>query len=217
MRARQGSGRWLLPVAFGLFVVAFALVMGAVFYWGSTTTGADGRFGSVPIPGRATVHLPSGRVDVTFTEDLSNQTIHIPRFGILVADTRTGQQVHVRFSYGSLASVNGVSHVRVGSLDVPHAGDYRIDVTGDDAGLGQQLRFGTSRQHGWVLRAALPAAGACVIGGLLLIWAKVRRGRRERGDDQGGGIDETANDQMWIGPTGDDRTGDDQAWTGQTI
>lgn len=179
MSSRLAGGS-TLAAAIGCFVVAFLLVLGGVFFYGFTATAADGRYGRVPIPGQAVITLPAGRVDVSFTEDLVNRVIDVPRFTSSIVSVRTGAALHLTDVDRDATAVNGVSHVQIGVVTVRTAGPYRVSIGGNDVGLGQQLRFGTARQHGWQAVTAIVIAGVLVLTGLTLILLYTRARRRLR-------------------------------------
>jgi len=151
-RANGGSGQWARPWLVTTIILVVLVGVGALGYYEFTSTAspnAVGRYGAVGIPGKATLQLPAGTADISFSEDLSNQVIDVPAFGISVVSASTGQQLDVRFSNGSASSVNGVSYAPVGTVQIPRAGNYDVDVTGTDSSApNPQLRFGTSTAHG---------------------------------------------------------------------
>jgi hypothetical protein len=145
----------------------------------TTSTSSVGRYGAVGIPGKVVLRLPAGTADISFSEDLSNQVIDVPAFGISVVSASTGQQVDVRFRNGSGSSVNGVSYAPVGTVQIPRAGKYDVDVTGKDSSApNPQLQFGTSTTHVGVLHVALEVAGLVVLLSVVLPWLLRRRSSR---------------------------------------
>jgi hypothetical protein len=176
------SQKVLAAILLGLIIAIFVGV-GGVAYWGFTSTGAAAAYGSVGIPGQAALQLPVGTVDITYTEDLTNQVIDVPAFGISIVAAATGQQALVSFRNGSASSVNGVSYAPVGTVQIPDAGKYRVDVTGaSPSAPNPQLGFGISTQHTDVLIAALVTAGVLLfISGMLSIlrWRTGRDGTPE--------------------------------------
>jgi hypothetical protein len=131
--------------ALGLIFIVLAIgtVVGGLIYWGLTLNFDEDRYGSMVLPGQTVVHLPAGQVDLTFTMDLSNQTVAIPvlRMTIEPLDGGTGPTVDGRM--GAALSVNGVTHIRVGRAVITRAGEYRVSADGGvSASPNPQLRIG---------------------------------------------------------------------------
>jgi hypothetical protein len=182
-RDNGGSGKWPgSPWVVATIILAVLIAVGGLAYYeftSTTSTNAVGRYGAVGIPGKAVLRLPAGTADISFSEVLSNQVIDVPAFGISVVSASTGQQVDVKFRNGSASSVNGVSYAPIGSVQIPRAGKYDVDVTGTDPSApNPQLQFGTSTTHAVVLHAALGVAGLVVLLSVVLPWLRRRKSRR---------------------------------------
>jgi hypothetical protein len=163
-RANGGSGQWARPWLVTTIILVVLVGVGALGYYEFTSTAspnAVGRYGAVGIPGKATLQLPA-----------------VPAFGISVVSASTGQQLDVRFSNGSASSVNGVSYAPVGTVQIPRAGKYDVDITGTDTSApNPQLQFGTSTAHG-LPHVAFGVAGVVVLLCLVLPWWLHRRASR---------------------------------------
>jgi hypothetical protein len=183
-RANGGSGKWAgSPWIVATIILGVLIAVGGLGYYeftSTTSTSAVGRYGAVDIPSKAVLRLPAGTADISFSEDLSNQVIDVPAFGISVVSASTGQQVDVRFRNGSASSVNGVSYAPIGTVQIPRAGKYDVDVTGTDSSApNPQLQFGTSTTHTGVLHAALGVTGLVVLLAVVLpLFLRRRASRR---------------------------------------
>jgi hypothetical protein len=153
-------------------------VVGSGIYLLTAVGGGDGDYGSMRIPSARVVHLPAGRVDMTFTMDLTNQTVDIPVLRIGLEPEGGGRQLVVTHEIGSAVGINGVTHDVVAWTDVPAEGDYRVAVDGaDPSEPNPQLLFGPPDTSA---RIGFPVLGA---GALLLVIGivlGVRKGRRSR-------------------------------------
>jgi hypothetical protein len=138
----------------------------------------DGTYGSMRIPSTKVVHLPAGRVNLTFTMDLENQTVDIPVLRIGIAPAGGGQRLAVSHGIGTPTSINGVTHDRMAWLDVPTEGDYRVSVDGaDPSEPNPQLLFGPQSHDA---ETGLPILGAGVLILVIGIIGAVRAGRGPR-------------------------------------
>lgn len=127
-----------LAVLLGIGIAVSGLV-----YWGVTLNAGESRYGGFDLSGETLVNLPAGRVDLTFTTDLSNQTVAIPilRMAITPADGGTGPRVDGHM--GAALSDNGVTHVRVCTAIIDRPGRYTVSATGGiSASPNPQLHIG---------------------------------------------------------------------------
>lgn len=167
------------------FLLAIIVFVGGGIYW-LTQVGSpnDAAYGSMPLPSTQVVHLPAGRVNVTWTEDLDNQTVDIPNLRMTVEPTRGGQPLTVTTYVGDPIGINGVTHVQVAWLDVPRDGDYRI--TDDDYiswAPNPQLLFGPPSNTGNVGLILLGATGTLLITGIIASIAAASASRRTASTD----------------------------------
>jgi hypothetical protein len=139
-------------------------------------------YGEVPIPGRGTVHLPAGEVNVSFHTQIIGSTngggLPIPNLRWR-ADPPSGvAEPQVTEDIGSTTTVNNDARVRVWVARIAEEGDYRISTDGNvSAFLSPRLAFG----HGspvpdlpWWLAAVFAVAVLDLI--IARVWAaKVRR------------------------------------------
>jgi hypothetical protein len=140
----------------------------------------DGDYGQLQLPGATVLHLPQGRVNLTFTEDQDNQTVDEPAtLHIAITPTGGGSALPVNLDPdGGSVGINGVTHSYWGYVMVPQAGDYRVNVPDDITPSipNPQLLFGPDTEpQFWIL-------GALAIAILLAIVAIVatRNIRRNR-------------------------------------
>jgi len=124
---------------------------------------SDGAYGQLQLPGTTVLHFPAGQVDVTFTEDLDNQTVDEPAvLHIAITPTGGGAALPVVLDPdGGSVGINGVTHSYWGYVMVPQAGDYRVSVPDDIAPSipNPQLLFGPdSAPQNWILLALAIAA-----------------------------------------------------------
>ena len=147
-------------------LVGVALVIASVVFYNATKFDDDGTYGRVSLPGQQTLSLPAGQVDITFTEDLVNQVVAIPEFGLTVYPAPDGPTVPVHFHDRGPQGVNGVTHAPVGTVSVPRPGRYVVRVSGTQVGLGQQIGFGRLHAHHWALTVGIPVGTVLVLLGL---------------------------------------------------
>jgi hypothetical protein len=170
---------WALTVTIVALFAAICIAVGGFAYWGFTSTGATGSYGSVSMPGRGILQLPAGTVDITFAEDLSDQVIDVPAFNISVVSVSTNQQAYVHFANGSATTVNGVSYAPVGTVSISAAGRYAVDITDTTPNVpNPRLAFGIGSQHTGVMIAAFVIAGMLLLlSGTLAILRRVSGGQ----------------------------------------
>ncbi|HEY4023796.1 MAG TPA: hypothetical protein VGM75_34290 [Pseudonocardiaceae bacterium] len=143
---------------------------------------SDGAYGQLPLPGSTLLHLPSGQVDIVFTEDLDNQTVDEPAvLHISVTPSGGGAALPVTVvPDGGSVGINGVTHTYWGYLKVPQAGDYRVNVPDDISPSipNPQLLFGPdSAPQEWILLALAIAAALVIVA--IVAHRVVRRNRRD--------------------------------------
>lgn len=169
---------FFLPLAIVVFI-------GGGIYWlvqvGSPN---DAAYGSMQLPSTKVVQLPAGRVNVTWTEDLDNQTVDIPNLHMTIEPAQGGQPLAVTTYIGDPTGINGVTHVQVAWLDVARAGDYR--VTDDDYiswAPNPQLLFGPPSNAGDIGLILLGTTGVLLIIGIIATIAAASARRRVASDD----------------------------------
>lgn len=128
-------------------------------------------YGEVPIPGSASLHLPAGKVNVSFhTEVISGPSgvgLPVPRLGMDINPPPGVSDPAVTESYGGTITINNDSHRRVWVVQVPVDGTYTIKTDGQVNGfISPSLAFGQENSHGWSIG---PFIGVFVVGTLALI------------------------------------------------
>lgn len=117
--------------------IGIALVALIIYIVAAGFSGATDQFGSVPVPGKSSIELPKGTIDIYYAEGAD------PDAGIdLVAPTdlkytvlhppNTYIDVTVRGGEGSKETDDGLATV-VGEIKTPVEGTYTIDAESDDA------------------------------------------------------------------------------------
>ncbi|MBV9723236.1 MAG: SHOCT domain-containing protein [Mycobacterium sp.] len=139
-------------------------------------------YGDVPIPGSASLHLPAGKLSVSFhTEVISGPRgggLPVPKLGIDIEPPPGVPDPTVTESYGSTTTINNDSHRRVWFVQVPADGMYKITTEGQINGfISPSLAFGRESSYGW---SVWPFVGLFAIGlpGLIgsMLWlARARR------------------------------------------
>jgi hypothetical protein len=113
----------------------------------ATVFDSSAKYGHVDIPGSAVLHLPGGRVDISYREFVpsAQNGLFVPRAGISVRPAgRPGAYLTLADASGSTVSVNGVAHRKVLTVEVPDAGDYSVRTSGAIGHDAPQFLFGTS-------------------------------------------------------------------------
>jgi hypothetical protein len=103
-------------------------------------------YGEVPIPGTQTVHLPAGKVAITFHAE----TVGVPETGLPIPDLKIDitppdgvADPKVAESPGGTTSFNNDAWRQVWIADIEQAGDYQITTDGQvTAFVRAQLAFG---------------------------------------------------------------------------
>ncbi|WP_429428611.1 hypothetical protein [Nocardia sp. GAS34] len=111
-------------------VLGIGTAVSGLVYWGVTLNPGESRYGSFDLPGETLVDLPAGRVDLSFTMDLSNQTVAIPILHLAITPVDGGPVPRVDGRMGAALSDNGVTHIRVGSAVIDRPGRYTVSATG---------------------------------------------------------------------------------------
>jgi hypothetical protein len=152
---------------------------------------SGGRYGDVPIPGAATVHLPAGEVDATLRtvgpadEPKPPLSIHIS------GPDGMAQPEVIESARTKYTSDKGDMLVRVWVVQVVAEGDYHVEVQGETYGPYQQsLTFERIMWNeplealvafcaalSWLLLIAMPA-GFGLVGLFLAMWARCIRRRQ---------------------------------------
>ncbi|MGV0848604.1 SHOCT domain-containing protein [Mycolicibacterium phlei] len=181
------SGRGASRAAVAVAVVT--LVVGAVGFIVAIVLNAFvldkyNAYGEVPIPGTGTVELPAGEVTVSFhTIDTSQSDggYPIPEISVSIDPPAGVETPAFTESIGGTTSVMHNTWVRLWTVDIEHAGRYRISTDGEIAGyIRPRLAFGHGSAYGWVvwLFGGLTAAG---VVWLVVAWLwSVRAGKAAR-------------------------------------
>jgi hypothetical protein len=204
-RVESGVGRALLAlVAFLLATLVVGTVIGIAnsnIFWGE-----DDQYGRVEVPGHAVLRLPSGSVQISAAAALpgrGNQTPEflVPDIGLSVVPVGGGAPAEVRRDAGHSRNADDDevdTQRRIGYLDVPRAGSYRVVTTGDFNGYGidGQLWFG--HEPGLITGIAiwLVAAGVVLLLAGIAIGISILRSRRSGEGGSGGAVWATLDDSV---------------------
>lgn len=176
---RKSSRRGRASIIFAVASITFAIfiaIAGVVYSAVMQNSGED-RYGRVGIPGQTVVRLPAGRIDLTFTMDLVNQTVAIPVLQMRIEPLAGGAAPTIDADIRSPNAVNGVTHVQVGTALVGQAGDYRVSVDGGvSASPNPQLHIGRRTNPVHVLLGALAVAATLLVLGIATVIRSVRGG-----------------------------------------
>jgi Short C-terminal domain len=139
-------------------------------------------YGDVPIPGSASLHLPAGKLSISFhTVVISGPRgngLPIPKLGVDIDPPPGVSDPTVTEDFGSTTTINNDSHRRVWFADVPADGVYKITTEGEVNGfISPSLAFGRESSYGW---SVWPFVGLFAVGlpGLIgsTLWlARARR------------------------------------------
>jgi hypothetical protein len=167
-----------LLLAWLICTVVVGVLGSSNIFWGEAN-----QYGHVDVPGRRTLHLPSGKVEASaalYVVGKGNETVDvaIPE-GLALTIT---PPVRLERSLGSSGNslTGGVnSQRRVWWLHVPRAGDYRIQTRGSLRGLGAnaQIWFGHEPP---IPGRLVPLAGLILLAIAAPIWFFVIAPRRAR-------------------------------------
>lgn len=160
--------------------LAVLVFIGGGIYWiVSVGSPNDAAYGSMRLPSAQVVHLPAGRVNLTWTEDLTNQTIDIPFLHTTIDPVRGGQPLNVTTDIGDPIGINGVTHVEVGWTNVPRDGDYRVTDNDDITWApNPRLLFGPPSDAGTVGLILLGSTGFLLLIGIVAAIAARNAKRR---------------------------------------
>ena len=154
-----------------------------------------GRYGDVPIPGAADVHLPTGEVDVTL-RTVGPAEERVPPLCVHISglDRTAGPEV-IESPRTKYTSDKGDMLVRVWVVHVAQEGDYRVEVQGETYGPYQpSLTFERNMWNeplealltfcavlSWMLLIAMPALFG-LVGLILTLWTRcTRRAKQHTG------------------------------------
>jgi hypothetical protein len=102
--------------------------------------------------------------------DLSNQTVAIPVLQMTIQPLDGGQAPAVDTRMGAALSDNGVTHIRVGTAVIAHAGAYRVSADGGvSSSPNPQLRIGLRNNPFPVVFAALGVGAVLLLGGIVIL------------------------------------------------
>jgi hypothetical protein len=168
------NSRRLAKISLGLAIVA--MVVGGIGLFVAPFISAFvldkyAAYGEVPIPGSASLHLPAGKVNVSFhTEVISGPNgggLPVPQLGMDIDPPQGVPDPAVTESYGATTTINNDSHRRVWIVQVPVDGTYTIKTEGQVNGfISPSLAFGEESSHGW---SVWPFVGVFVVGTLGLV------------------------------------------------
>jgi Short C-terminal domain len=128
-------------------------------------------YGEVPIPGSASLHLPAGKVRVSFhTEVISGPNgggLPVPQLGMDIDPPPGVPDPVVTESWSGTTTINNDSHRRVWVVQIPADGTYTIKTDGQVNGfISPNLAFGQESSYGW---SVWPSVGVFVVGLAALI------------------------------------------------
>jgi hypothetical protein len=128
-------------------------------------------YGEVPIPGSVSLHLPAGKVTVSFhTEVISGPNgggLPVPQLGMDIDPPQGVPDPAVTESWGGTTTINNDAHRRVWVVQVPADGTYTIKTDGQVNGfISPSLAFGQESSFSW---SVWPFVGVFVIGTVGLI------------------------------------------------
>jgi hypothetical protein len=163
---RNVFGGWRGKLLVVVPVVLLATIIGwfvALFAFNNSA-----KYGTIPIPGSAVVHLPAGEVDLSLDTQVtsfggshSSVSVPIPTLTTSVVPVGGGRVPGYENSVGGTTSVNSDAHRRFAKIDVPTAGKYRVQVSGDVNGfIEPELELG-----------APGIASNVLFGGLSIVFA----------------------------------------------
>jgi Short C-terminal domain len=139
-------------------------------------------YGEVPIPGSASLHLPAGKLSVSFhTEVISGPRgggLPVPGLDIDIYPPPGVPNPTLTENFGVTTTINNDAHIRVGFVQVPADGTYTIKTAGQVNGfISPSLAFGRESAFSW---SVWPFVGLFAVGLLGLIGSTLRlaRGRR---------------------------------------
>ena len=139
-------------------------------------------YGDVPIPGSASLHLPGGKLSVSFHTDVISgprgNGLPVPKLGMDIEPPPGVSDPAVTESFGGSVTINNDSHRRVWFVQVPADGMYKITTEGQVNGfINPSLAFGRESSFGWSVWpfVGLFAVGLAALIGSTLWLARARR------------------------------------------
>jgi hypothetical protein len=146
------------------------------------SSGSLSQYGKLDLPGAKVVHLPKGRVQVTFDAqqgDLAYLPIPVLAVTAKPAGGGDGADPVYTKNIGTNTTTNGDDHTRIGYLAVPSAGDYRVNADGGVGNyLAPQLWFGKSKSHDAVRLLIVTGIAVVAIFPLSLLLLLILRRRQ---------------------------------------
>jgi hypothetical protein len=138
--------RWLFVLTIGSTVLV-AIVLGVVWYTIGGWPRDHDRYGTLPIPGRATLELPKGEVRLSFEGNVSGGQTSILEdapAGLRVQVSRRGRELEVEsvpsFLYSVASGDRG--HEPYGKVDVPEAGRWRVETSAQATSASGRITAG---------------------------------------------------------------------------
>jgi Short C-terminal domain len=111
-------------------------------------------YGEVPVPGTGTVHLPSGKVSVSFNATVIGNTrgeLPVPQLSLTIIPPAGVPDPPVTESWGNTTTINNNSYRQVWIAQISQAGDYTIKTDGKVNGyISPQLAFGHDSARAYV-------------------------------------------------------------------
>ncbi len=102
-------------------------------------------YGEVGVPGRSTLHLPAGSLDITLRE-LTAATVHVPPGLQVSVVPLEGAAVpltrDVGGDFGPNSRTSTVAYRRVFRASIPREGTYRVTAAGVSGDGGYSVEFG---------------------------------------------------------------------------
>jgi hypothetical protein len=164
-RIRARAIQWCILVA---MISLFANVAIA------TSSSDPDTYGQLDVPGSATLHFPKREVEASFTIGLYSTNFHgldVPPLQLAVSPARGGPGAVVTKDVGGTATEEtdhtSSARIRIWRVQIPRAGDYRVDVTGTTGEYpGGQVEFGHAAGKPFT---GVRRIGLLVAGGLALV------------------------------------------------
>jgi Short C-terminal domain len=136
----------VLMLSIGGYIMSQMRNVASVATFGPNSVSGYRTYGEVPIPGDQTLHLPAGKVAITFHA----VTVGIPEAGLPIPDLKLDinppdgvADPAVTESTGGTTSFNNDAWRQVWVADIPQAGDYHIATDGKvSAFVSAHLAFG---------------------------------------------------------------------------
>lgn len=135
-------------------------------------------YGEVPIPGEGRVDLPAGDLKISFHTLMvgSSNGFVLPPLKLSIIPPQGIDDPVLTENHSGTTSINGDTHVRVWTAQVPADGTYTIRTDGPMGGyVNPQLAFGRDTQYDWLTGVA---AGVFVLG-MAELFLSMRLARRQ--------------------------------------